>query len=82
MTSVTDHVRRLCTALPKTGIDRRFGALSGRHKLVALAVASVTILAVPPIVTTDPVVHQTLGLILAFAVLDGVSRLLGGEDPE
>lgn len=77
MTSNTfPRLRRLCDALPKTKYDKRFESLSTLQRLLALAVASIVVLTVPPLLVDSSGGRVVVAVALAFGILYSVSTLI------
>ncbi|WP_435175933.1 hypothetical protein [Halorussus sp. AFM4] len=70
------RLRRLCNALPKTKYDRQFESLSALQQLLAFAVTTAVVLAVPPLVVDAPEARITVAVSLAIGVLYSLSSLL------
>lgn len=70
------RLRRLCTALPKTEFDERFGSLPAGYRALALLVASVVVLTVPQHVVDEPGVRVLFSVGLGVGTLYAVTGLL------
>lgn len=77
MTSKTfPRLHRLCTALPATNVDEHFNSLSTGQRWLALLVASLVVLTIPPLLVNEPGVRVIVSVGIGVGTLHGVSTLI------